>query len=471
MDRIKGAGHVNNRWVAEDAATSRPPTEFTPEWFNGVQEELVGLVESQGLAPSDADWTQVRKAISLMIEARVGDYAIDTGAANAYVVAMNPPVQAYKAGLEVKFRATHLNTGASTLNAGAGAVALVRNDGAPMQLGDVPVGSLVSAVCDGINGPFIVESIVPSQTLTQAAADLRYLQVGTVNLPAGLPLNWPTLDCPAWAVVRDGSAMTRTVYPGLYAVLAPLRSCTITMNAAGAVVTGLSRTADLWVGMPVEHASLPAGTTVKTIDGTGQVTLSVNSTATATTTLRLFLHGYGNGGGALTFGLPDDRGLFERGLDNGARGYEKSTIAGTTVLNSNVISGVASTRGLFIGQAISAPSGISAGATITGLSATTITMSLVSPLGGAVAITVVGGQIGNEFIDTLQGHFHQSTTNSNKGYTPGSTVNDYVNPAIAVATTTASAIGPAITDGVNGTPRISPETRPHGRNYLPIMVI
>lgn len=45
MHRIDGAGHVNGRFVAEDPATSRPPTEITPEIMNALQEEIASLIE------------------------------------------------------------------------------------------------------------------------------------------------------------------------------------------------------------------------------------------------------------------------------------------------------------------------------------------------------------------------------------------------------------------------------------------
>lgn len=59
MDRIKGAGHVGHMFVAEDAATSRPPTEITAEWLNGVQEMLALFAEWSGQALSDSVHTQL----------------------------------------------------------------------------------------------------------------------------------------------------------------------------------------------------------------------------------------------------------------------------------------------------------------------------------------------------------------------------------------------------------------------------
>ncbi|MRD73285.1 hypothetical protein GH865_08485 [Rhodocyclus tenuis] len=68
MKRIDGAGHVSGMFVAEDAGASRPPTEITAEWLNGVQEELLGVIEGVGDAPSGGDNGQLRRAIAKMIQ-------------------------------------------------------------------------------------------------------------------------------------------------------------------------------------------------------------------------------------------------------------------------------------------------------------------------------------------------------------------------------------------------------------------
>lgn len=318
----------------------------------------------------------------------------------------------------------------------------------------------------------VINPLDASKNLQDVAdASTARKNIGAAAALTGVPLMWPTLDCPAWALVRDGSAYPRTTYPGLFNILAPVRIGAITQDAGGAIVSGLSRTADLWVGMPFEHDTLPTGTTVKSIDSANQVTLSANATATtANAAGRFFLHGYGNGGGTTTFGIMDDRGLFERALDQGVRGYEKTTVTATHAAGSNVLTGMSTTRGMYIGQTVWSTALGGAGATVTAiLSATSVRVSATASSAGAMDLVLTGGQIGNERADTLQGHFHQNTTNSGKGYTPGSTINDYLNPALAVATASANGIGQAISDGVNGTARIGSETRGRFRNYLPII--
>lgn len=71
MDRINGAGHIGNRFVAEDLATNRPPTEITPEWMNSVQEELVAIATMNGAPLNPAVLTQARDAIVAYLQGRI----------------------------------------------------------------------------------------------------------------------------------------------------------------------------------------------------------------------------------------------------------------------------------------------------------------------------------------------------------------------------------------------------------------
>ena len=72
MDRIKGAGHVNNRFVSEDAQDERPPTELTAEWFNNVQEELCYVIEQAGITLNENDQTQLLQAIKKITPVMTG---------------------------------------------------------------------------------------------------------------------------------------------------------------------------------------------------------------------------------------------------------------------------------------------------------------------------------------------------------------------------------------------------------------
>lgn len=140
-----------------------PPTVVTADWLNAVMVELVNVVTAGGVAPSKVATNQLLLAIQNMIEARSGNYALDTGTAGAYAVLLNPPLAAYSNGLQVRFRAASPNPGASTLNAGAGALPLLREDGVQLQQGDIPNNSIVSATYDKPANAFLLNAVVPSQ--------------------------------------------------------------------------------------------------------------------------------------------------------------------------------------------------------------------------------------------------------------------------------------------------------------------
>jgi len=78
------------------------------------------------------------------------DYAADSGAANAYVVALPVSRGALITGEHVRFVATNANTGASTLNLnGIGAVSIVRPGGHPLLAGDIAALQIVDVVYVG----------------------------------------------------------------------------------------------------------------------------------------------------------------------------------------------------------------------------------------------------------------------------------------------------------------------------------
>lgn len=101
--------------------------------------------------------------VNALIEARVGDYVTSTNVGNAYTVALDPVVTAYTAKTAFAFKASAANTGATTLNAGGGAKALVREDGTAMVAGDIPSGAVVTVVFDTATDSFRVTEMVASQ--------------------------------------------------------------------------------------------------------------------------------------------------------------------------------------------------------------------------------------------------------------------------------------------------------------------
>jgi len=155
-----------------DVALQIPPTVLPADYMNSMMLEGLSVLAAAGIAPSKTQYNQLLLSIETLIEARAGNYLLDTGVANAYVVAMSPAITAYTTGLSGKFRATHANTAACTLNAGAGAKPLTRDDGSALQPGDIPLNSVVVWTFDLPTATFLVNSIVASQLGTAAKENI-----------------------------------------------------------------------------------------------------------------------------------------------------------------------------------------------------------------------------------------------------------------------------------------------------------
>jgi len=200
MHRIDGAGHVNNQFVSEDPATNRPPTEVTAEILNALQEELASVVERTGRVLDKSNNTQVGDSIQNMIEARVGDYNLDTGTANAKVVALNPAIAAYTGNFGGAFKNAVANNGAVTVDFGAGAVPLVNDAGAALIGGDLPAGGVIGYQYIHADAKAYVTSLVQSQTVGTviisedatniAGSTTLDIYTDTANLLTVMPGRW-----------------------------------------------------------------------------------------------------------------------------------------------------------------------------------------------------------------------------------------------------------------------------------------
>lgn len=85
------------------------------------------LLDCTGGAQQVGNASASQQAATLgQVQSGASTYAVDGGAANAYVVALTPAITALTDGLKVRFRPAHTNTGASTLNVnGTGAEPII----------------------------------------------------------------------------------------------------------------------------------------------------------------------------------------------------------------------------------------------------------------------------------------------------------------------------------------------------------
>lgn len=116
------------------------------------------------------------------------DYAADTGAADAYVVALSPALDAYVQGMPVYFKAAHANAGASTLNInGLGLKAIKKAGSLPLTSEDIREGQVVCVIYDGTNFQLITRGLAPhSDSLVNYAVDTGVADAYAVSLTPAL---------------------------------------------------------------------------------------------------------------------------------------------------------------------------------------------------------------------------------------------------------------------------------------------
>jgi hypothetical protein len=195
-------------------------------------------MSSFGRPPLPQYWANIATPGQIQTDAYI--LSNDAGVANAYVVTLNPPITSYVKGLRVRAAVSNTNTGASTLNVnGLGPVAIVRRDGTPTQINDLPSGSLAEFEHDG--------------THFQLLSTLNYYPVGVRQTVASGPLT------------AAGTANHITAGTGLAANLSTNGGANpVTVNyAAGSSLTGdvnyvnrvMADVANAWSGLPANNLS------------------------------------------------------------------------------------------------------------------------------------------------------------------------------------------------------------------------
>ena len=143
------AGYVNGD-PSIGRAGSIPPAAA----FEEPMREIVQCITGTGLTPSDADLTQLWKA--MQIAPWIQEYCVDTGSANVYSASLTPaPTQMY-VGMQVAVKIANDCTGPCTLNInGLGAHAIKRATGANPNAGDLKANQVACFVYDGANWQII----------------------------------------------------------------------------------------------------------------------------------------------------------------------------------------------------------------------------------------------------------------------------------------------------------------------------
>lgn len=141
-----GIADPNAPYVNGDPSIARQGSIPPASAFEYPMRELVGgVIEKSMLAPTDTDLLQVAKGV----RSQRMNFADDTGSANNLSCSFDPPLGQYTLGLIVRAQIQTTNTGASTIDAGAGRVPIKLMNGAATGPGDLPAGGVAELCYDG----------------------------------------------------------------------------------------------------------------------------------------------------------------------------------------------------------------------------------------------------------------------------------------------------------------------------------
>ena len=126
------------------------------------------------------------------------DYAADTGAANAYAIALSPALTAQVEGLPLHFKAVNANTGASTLAVnGMAAKAIIMPDGSALTAGAIIAGQMITVIYTG-------------------TAFMLVSNTSHGFYPTGQCIFVPATAAPNGFIKMNGALLSRTTYAALY---------------------------------------------------------------------------------------------------------------------------------------------------------------------------------------------------------------------------------------------------------------
>lgn len=160
-----------------------------------------------------------------VLQAQGTNYAADSGAANNYICAMNPVTTVPIVGAPLRVLIANSNTGASTLNYGAGPVNIVRRDGSGLIGGELLAGSV--AYFQIRSGDVMLMQPAPATaaaisagTDTQAYVTPKQLADAViVPIPAGVMLPYGGAAAPSGWLLCGGQAVNRVTYAALFTAI------------------------------------------------------------------------------------------------------------------------------------------------------------------------------------------------------------------------------------------------------------
>jgi hypothetical protein len=198
------------------------------------------------------------------LQSQAGNYAVDSGSANAIVVTLAPVPAAYVSGLPVRVtKIASPNTTAVTINVnGLGVKAIVHLDGTALVSGDLPASSTFEVVYDGTN--FVLQGTV-STGITSAQ-----LQSQAGNYAVQSPDSGNTIAIALSPVPANLAALLGAPIRITKSATANTGGCTLNVNGLGALTIKYAN------GGTLQAGDLPGAGEFEVIyDGTQFVMLSL----------------------------------------------------------------------------------------------------------------------------------------------------------------------------------------------------
>ena len=211
----------STNYVFLDPTSSFAPNSNTTGFADGLV-PIATVVTASGAITSIVDnrlSPQVGAASQICVQQETYIYAADTGAANAYAVALTP-APTLVAGSIVVFKAANANSGASTLAVNGGAAKAIKKNGAiALSAGDIPSGQIVMVVYDGTN--FQLVGVLVSPVQIEQNAFTYSADTGAANAYAVTLAPVPTVVAGSMVIFKAANANSG--------------ASTLAVNGAGAV--------------------------------------------------------------------------------------------------------------------------------------------------------------------------------------------------------------------------------------------
>lgn len=139
----------SNGWNDPATFPDNPSASQVRPMFQLLFDQLKTYLNTTYNSAVDAEISQAVAGVSAGVSPYANRYADDTGTANTYVCNFGTPFTLVK-GMILSFKATHANTGASTLNANSGgAIAIRTTSGNALVGGEISLNGMIVVEYDG----------------------------------------------------------------------------------------------------------------------------------------------------------------------------------------------------------------------------------------------------------------------------------------------------------------------------------